>query len=62
MPLYEYRCPKCKHEIEKLTSFEAPDPKCPKPKCDSDMKRKISQNSFHLKGDGWYKDGYSKKT
>ena len=31
-------------------------------KCDGKVQLKMSMGSFHLKGSGWYKDGYVKKT
>ena len=66
MPLYEYQCPKCKDNIEILQrGFEEKKPpfctKCSKNKKLVIMKRMISRNEFHLKGDGWYKDHYGLK-
>ena len=58
MPMYEYVCTPCKEEKEELQGYDDPAPKCKK--CGKLMKRKISQTSFHLKGGGWYKDGYQK--
>ena len=64
MPIYEYVCPKCKHEIEILqSSYDDPNPKCEKclekqKKEEIEMQRKLSKTSFHLKGGGWAKDGY----
>ena len=64
MPMYEYRCPKCGHTVEKLQGFDAEAPTCEKG-CTEEKtkepvktKRLISQTSFHLKGGGWAKDGY----
>ncbi len=61
MPMYEYKCPKCGHQEEKLQSFNDPAPNCEK-NCDEKkpvkMKRLISRTSFQLKGGGWAKDGY----
>ncbi len=59
MPLYEYICPKCKHETEEIQSYDAKPIKCKK--CKAQMKRKISRTSFSLKGKGWYKDHYGLK-
>ena len=59
MPLYEYIC-KCGHELDKIVAYDTPNPKCPK--CGTKMKKKLSKGNFHLKGGGWYKDGYTKKT
>ena len=35
-----------------------PNPLCQE--CNETLERVLSQNSFRLKGKGWYKDGYSK--
>jgi len=60
MPLFEYRCPKCKHEFEKLVSGRDREklPDCPKCK-ESKMQKLVSRSSFSLKGGGWADDGYS---
>lgn len=61
MPIYEYQCSACKHKFELLQKFSDPaEGKCPK--CGKEAKRIISQSSFSLKGDGWYKDGYASKS
>lgn len=59
MPIYEYACGSCEHELEELQKFsESPLVKCPE--CGEDeLARKMSASAFHLKGGGWYKDGYS---
>jgi len=62
MPIYEYTCPECGAEATKLVPMDAPAPTCEA--CAEEreesiqMKRKISESSFHLKGGGWYSDGY----
>ena len=60
MPSYEYKCLKCGiFEIEQ----KIVDPKlewCPT--CGEKIERLISSGNFLLKGTGWFKDGYSKKT
>ncbi|PKN57830.1 MAG: FmdB family transcriptional regulator [Deltaproteobacteria bacterium HGW-Deltaproteobacteria-14] len=60
MPIYEYRCEGCGHQLEKLQSF-SDDPLVACPACGADLlKRLISQTSFHLKGGGWYATDYKK--
>lgn len=57
MPIYEYACPRCDAEKEVLILGEefrlifCDD-------CNRLMKRVISGANFHLKGDGWARDGY----
>jgi putative FmdB family regulatory protein len=64
MPIYEYRCQKCGHELEVMQKISdpAPDP-CPKCSASQAMERLMSRSSFQLKGGGWYSDlyGSSKK-
>ena len=60
MPIYEYKCEKCKkhHEImQKIT--EKPLSICPS--CGGPMKKMISNTSFVLKGSGWYVTDYAGK-
>ena len=58
MPIYEYRCDACGHELEALQKIN--DPRltgCPK--CDADsLRRLISKPSFRLKGSGWYETDF----
>ena len=62
MPTYEYQCQACGHQLEafqKITEDALKDcPACNKPT----LERLISGGAFHLKGGGWYKDGYGSKT
>ena len=59
MPIYEYQCIDCsiiKEAVQKVS-----DPllvKCDH--CSGKLKKLISQNSFHLKGSGWYVTDYTK--
>ena len=62
MPIYEYRCPDCGYEFEKIQSF-SDDPVKQCPTCESqDVRKKISLSAFSLKGSGWYKDHYGLKS
>jgi len=58
MPIYEYICESCHYELEVIQKISEPQlkdcPQCNKPS----LKRKASMSAFHLKGGGWYKDGY----
>lgn len=62
MPLFEYRCPKCNTEFERLVKHcdrDAPQP-CSNEDCDETQTKKlVSRSSFMLKGGGWADDGYS---
>jgi putative FmdB family regulatory protein len=54
MPIYEYRCTSCGHELEALQKFtEAPLLACPSCHADSLVKL-VSASAFQLKGSGWY--------
>ena len=61
MPIYEYLCKSCGYEFEEVQKFSDPSleecPDCGK----NSAERQVSMSSFHLKGGGWYKDGYSSK-
>jgi putative FmdB family regulatory protein len=54
MPIYEYRCSSCGHELEALQKFsDAPLRACPA--CTKDTLVKLmSAAGFQLKGSGWY--------
>ncbi|HIJ79187.1 MAG: zinc ribbon domain-containing protein [Desulfobulbaceae bacterium] len=61
MPIYEYQCGSCQEVTEVWQSLsEEPMSTCPS--CSGTMKKLISQSSFHLKGGGWYADGYNGKS
>ncbi len=54
MPIYEYRCSSCGHELEALQKLsEAPLVACPSCHADSLVKQ-VSAAGFQLKGSGWY--------
>jgi len=58
MPIYEYRCQSCGHELEKLQRLNDPVltdcPECGKKK----LRRLISAAGFRLKGAGWYETDF----
>jgi putative FmdB family regulatory protein len=54
MPIYEYRCASCGHELEALQKLsDAPLTDCPACHATA-LKKKLSAAGFHLKGSGWY--------
>ena len=54
MPIYEYRCTLCGHELEALQKFsDAPLVACPACTRDS-LSKLVSAAGFQLKGSGWY--------
>ncbi len=58
MPVYEYECLQCDKIIEMQQKI-SDDKLSSCPECGHDVKKLISRSSFHLKGSGWYSDGYS---
>ena len=61
MPIYEYQCTECDHITEEIESFKSVIRTIMCPFCNGISNRILSLGSFHLKGGGWYKDGYGKK-
>ena len=61
MPIYEYECRKCGRLMEMWQKFtDCPlTTKCES--CNGKLRKIISQNTFHLKGTGWYVTDYSSK-
>jgi len=60
MSIYEYQCPQCNKIIEFWAEVdERQEPTCKT--CKIKMPKIISQSSFHLKGSGWARNGYSKE-
>ncbi len=58
MPIYEYRCDHCGHELETIQKIgESPLTICPACGMDS-LKKKISAAVFRLKGGGWYETDF----
>lgn len=59
MPIYEYRCHECDEVSEVLHKLSDPAPEtCPECGADGTLSKLISRSAFHLKGAGWYADGY----
>ena len=60
MPIYEYRCDDCGHELEaiqKMSDSALTDcPACDKPA----LKKLVSAGAFRLKGGGWYETDFKK--
>ncbi len=58
MPIYEYKCTNCDHELEKLQKM-SDDPLRDCPECGEPALRKmISAAGFRLKGGGWYETDF----
>ena len=54
MPIYEYRCSSCGHELEALQKFSDP-PLVACPACSQgSLVKLMSAAGFQLKGSGWY--------
>ncbi|AUB77860.1 zinc ribbon domain-containing protein [Gammaproteobacteria bacterium 2W06] len=60
MPIYEYVCDDCRHELEALQGMnDAVLTECPE--CGhAALRRKISAAAFRLKGSGWYETDFKK--
>ena len=60
LPIYEYRCDSCEHELEKIQKMSedmlVDCPECSEPA----LKRLISAAAFRLKGSGWYETDFKK--
>ena len=61
MPIYEFRCTECDEVSEEMLSFKDKKKTIKCPDCGNKAERILSLGSFHLKGSGWYKDGYGKR-
>lgn len=60
MPIYEYRCTACGHELEKLQKIsDIPLTDCPA--CgQASLTKLVSAAAFRLKGGGWYETDFKK--
>jgi putative FmdB family regulatory protein len=58
MPIYDYRCAACDHELEaiqKMSDDKLVDcPACEKP----ELKKQLSAAGFRLSGSGWYETDF----
>ena len=60
MPLHAYTCTECEDQFEEIQKFsDEPLQTCEK--CGGSLEKRIGSPSFHLKGGGWYSDGYGSK-
>ena len=60
MPIYEYRCSNCGHELEALQKIND-DPLKTCPACAQEgLQKLVSAASFRLKGGGWYETDFKK--
>ena len=58
MPIYDYKCSNCGHEIEVIQKI-SDKPKIICSKCNAkSLKKLISAPSFRLKGGGWYETDF----
>ena len=61
MPIYEYRCTECGHELEALQKLsDSPLTTCPQCSNETLVKR-VSAAAFRLKGGGWYETDFKSK-
>ena len=58
MPIYQYRCDKCHHELEALQKMSDPKlvdcPECSAPA----LRKQLTAAAFKLKGTGWYETDF----
>ena len=58
MPIYEYQCTACQHELEVLRKLsDAPLTECPECHA-STLVKKVSAAGFRLTGGGWYETDF----
>jgi putative FmdB family regulatory protein len=57
MPIYEYKCQECGHDVEIMQKVsDEPLKECEK--CGGKLEKQWSLSGFQLKGSGWYKTDY----
>lgn len=60
MPIYEYRCQACAHQLEALQKL-SDDPLKDCPQCGKqELTKLVSAAGFRLKGGGWYETDFKK--
>ena len=60
MPIYEYRCAVCGHQLEALQKM-SDEPLSDCPACHApELKKQISAVGFRLSGSGWYETDFKK--
>jgi putative FmdB family regulatory protein len=58
MPIYDYQCTGCNHQLEAIQKFsDAPLLECPSCKA-PELKKLLSMPGFRLKGNGWYETDF----
>jgi putative FmdB family regulatory protein len=60
MPIYNYRCERCEtvHEVWAKVGDDAP-AACESCGAEGALTKMLAKTAFHLKGGGWYAQGYS---
>ncbi len=60
MPIYEYACENCEKITEKkLVGISSDNGEIECPECQGKAVKIMSASAFHLKGGGWYSQGYN---
>lgn len=58
MPIYEYECSHCGHQLEVIQKFsDEPLTECPECK-NSSLAKMVSASGFRLSGSGWYETDF----
>ena len=58
MPIYDYKCSNCEHQIEVIQKIND-EPMIVCPECSKrSLKKLVSAPSFRLKGGGWYETDF----
>jgi putative FmdB family regulatory protein len=61
VPIYEYQCDACGHQLEALQKISDPLlTTCPECGADS-LRKRVSAAAFRLKGGGWYETDFKNK-